>query len=57
LDQKICILAGKLSFQRKRLIKGWGMIDSLILATALVSNLKILTGEKHFKDLPNVEML
>jgi predicted nucleic acid-binding protein len=57
LNQRICLLAGEINFNRKKLIKGWGMLDSLILATALINNLKILTGDEHFKDLSNVEML
>jgi len=57
LDQEICILAGIINFHRKKLIKNWGMIDSLILATAIVNNLKILTNDEHFKDLSNVEMI
>jgi predicted nucleic acid-binding protein len=57
INQKICILAGKLNFQRKKKIKNWGMMDSMLLAAALLNNLKILTGDKHFSDLPNVEML
>ena len=57
INQKICMAAGKINFQRKKTIKNWGMMDSVLLATALLNNLKILTGDKHFSDLPNVEMI
>ena len=56
-NPEVCILSGKVNFQRKKIIKGWGMVDSIILTTALVNNLEILTGDKHFEDLPNVEMI
>ncbi len=57
LNEEISILAGKLNYERKKIENNWGMLDSFILATAQIYNLKILTKDKHFKDLPNVEML
>ena len=57
LNEEIVELAGKINFERKKIIKDWGMLDSLIYATALLYNLKILTGDKHFEKLNNVEML
>ncbi len=43
LNFNIAFLAGELNYQRKKVEKNWGMIDSLILSTALFYNLKILT--------------
>ncbi len=57
LDETIIISAGKINYDRKKIVKNWGMIDSFILATALLYNLKILTKDFHFKDLENVKML
>ena len=57
LNEAIIISAGKLNYERKKTVKNWGMADSLILATSLFYNLKILTKDNHFKDLENVEML
>ena len=57
LHDKITILAGEINFQRKKIEKNWGMMDSFILATARMYNLKILTKDIHFKDLPNAEIL
>jgi predicted nucleic acid-binding protein len=57
LNSEISFLAGKLNFKRKKIVKNWGMMDSLILATSLLYDLKILTKDLHFKDLENVEML
>ena len=57
LNEAIIICAGKLNFERKKIVKNWGVIDSLVLATSLFHDLKILTKDSHFKDLENVEVL
>lgn len=57
LSEPISVLAGKLNFERKKLNKKWGMLDSFILATAIVYGLKILTKDSDFRDLQEVEML
>jgi len=57
LDEEIAILAGKINFENKKKIKNWGMLDSFIYSTARLYGLKTLTGDKHFKDLEEVEML
>ena len=57
IDIKTTTIAGKINFERKKSIADWGMIDSLVLSSALVNDLKILTGDNHFEDLPNVIML
>ncbi len=57
LNKEIVILAGKINFDNKKKIKNWGMLDSFIYSTALTYNLKVLTGDNHFKNLNNVEML
>jgi len=57
LDEQTASIAGTINHERKKTIRGWGMVDSLILATAVSYDLKILTGDSHFKDLPNVRML
>lgn len=57
LNETIIISAGKLNYERKKTIKNWGMMDSLILATSMLYDLKILTKDSHFEDLENVKML
>jgi predicted nucleic acid-binding protein len=57
LNLKIAFLAGELNFQRKKIEKDWGMMDSFILATARIYNLKILTKDSQFRDLLDVEIL
>jgi predicted nucleic acid-binding protein len=45
LNELIVILAGKINYERKRIEKNWGMMDSIILATAQIYNLKVLTKD------------
>lgn len=56
-SEDIVINAGKLNYERKKAVKKWGMIDSIILATAQVYGLKVLTKDNGFRDLPNVKLL
>jgi predicted nucleic acid-binding protein len=57
LSESIALAAGELNFDRKKTFKNWGMLDSFIVATSLLYDLRILTKDSQFKDLPNVEML
>ncbi|MEM5773242.1 MAG: PIN domain-containing protein [Candidatus Aenigmatarchaeota archaeon] len=57
VKKEIVLLAGKINNERKKKIKDWGMVDSIILATAIFAGVKILTRDIHFKDLENVEFL
>ena len=57
LDLNIVVLAAKLNFEYKKSIKNWGMLDSLIYATARIYGKKILTGDKHFENLEDVIIL
>jgi len=50
LDQEILELAGILKVQKRKKEKGFGLIDAIILATAKTYKLKIVTGDKHFKE-------
>jgi predicted nucleic acid-binding protein len=57
LNEKVAILAGQLNFERKKMIKNWGMADSIILSTSIIYGLRILTKDNHFKDLPNILLI
>ena len=37
LDYQIAELAGRLTRQRKATVKGWGLVDSIVLSTARVA--------------------
>ena len=51
LDERIAEYAGRLSVERKRKVRRWGMVDSIILATARVNECRVITGDEHFRDL------
>lgn len=53
LSRDIAELSGEIDIERKSKMKNWGLADSMILATALRSNAKVVTGDKHFSDLKN----
>jgi len=51
LDTTIAQKAGSLSFERKRVVRRWGLADSIVLATARECRAKVVTGDEHFRDL------
>jgi predicted nucleic acid-binding protein len=51
LEEELGRAAGELNFERKKRVKGWGIADSIILATARRSGSRVVTGDPHFKDL------
>jgi predicted nucleic acid-binding protein len=57
LDDEIAEMAGALSAERRATMKGWGMADSIVLATARVRGVKVVTGDEHFKGLNEAIMI
>ena len=57
LTEEIGLRAGKLNYERKKAGRKWGMIDSIIVATAQTYGLKVLTKDNAFRDLPEAQML
>lgn len=57
LDEGIATLAGRLNFERKKIVGKWGMMDSIILATSRTYGQRILTKDTDYKDLSETEML
>jgi predicted nucleic acid-binding protein len=53
----ISSLAGRLNLERKKVNKKWGMMDSFVLATAVIYGLTVLTKDEDYMDLPNAVML
>lgn len=54
LDEKIAVEAARINCIMKKEIKGWGLADSIVRATALVKKAKVVTGDRHFMDLEDV---
>lgn len=53
IDINIARLAGNV---RSRMKEG-GIADALIIATAMINQAKVLTGDPHFKTLPDVILI
>jgi len=51
LTKDIAVKAGETNALMKAKVKGWGMADSITLATAQAANAKVVTGDNHFKGL------
>ncbi|MDI6860201.1 MAG: PIN domain-containing protein [Methanocellales archaeon] len=57
IDEEIGIKAGETNYERKKIVKGWGMMDSHVLASSVVLGARILTGDQHFRDVKNAIMV
>lgn len=56
LDSNLASTAGKIRYERKN-INGWGIADSIILATAKLFKANVITGDEHFRDLKEAIMV
>jgi predicted nucleic acid-binding protein len=54
IDADIAEKAGEINFKHKKQVKDWGMLDSLVYATAIIKKAQVITGDPHFRNLPNV---
>ena len=57
LDDEIAEAAGRISAERRSRVKGWGLADSCVLATARAKGTKLVTGDDHFKGLGDVILI
>ncbi|MEM2927035.1 MAG: type II toxin-antitoxin system VapC family toxin [Candidatus Bathyarchaeia archaeon] len=57
LDEEVAVKSAEIDVVMKKKIKGWGLADSIVYATGVIKNAKIITGDLHFKDLPKVEII
>jgi len=57
LDEETAEMAGKISAERRQQVRGWGLVDSIVLATARTKKMKVVTGDEHFRDLDEVVMI
>ena len=57
VDMQIAIMAGTIRIVQKKEGNGMGAVDCMILATARIHTLKVLTGDKHFNGLEETIIL
>jgi predicted nucleic acid-binding protein len=54
LDEPIAVESAKVQIKMKKEIDGWGLVDSIVYATALLKKAEVVTGDEHFKRLKSV---
>jgi len=53
LDDQLDQTAGEISLERRKKVGGWGMADSIVLATGRRSKARVVAEDPHFRDLTN----
>ena len=51
LTEEIAVESAKIDVEMKKKIPGWGLADSIVLATTRKKKAKVVTGDEHFKNL------
>jgi len=57
LTEEIAVEAAKLDVEMKKKVPGWGLADSIVLGTARRKKARVVTGDRHFLDLPETEFI
>jgi predicted nucleic acid-binding protein len=57
LDERHARKAGETDFQMKKKIHNWPVADSVIYTTASTVGASVVSGDPHFKSLPDVIMI
>lgn len=57
LTEEVAVEAAKADVAMKRKVQGWGLADSVVLSTARNRNGKVVTGDPHFRGLPEAYMI
>lgn len=51
LTEELAVEVAKIDVEMKKTIDGWGLADSIVLATTRKRKAKVITGDEHFKGL------
>ena len=57
LDEDLAVEAARIDVAMKKKVQGWGLADSIVLSTARHRNAKVVTGDAHFRRLPEAHMI
>lgn len=57
VEEEVLLNAGKLYVQLRKLKPKIGLIDTIIYASALLHDLTLISCDRDFSDLPNVELI
>jgi predicted nucleic acid-binding protein len=56
-DEELSFQAGLIHCEMRKTLKDFGLTDAYILATARKLEAKVLTGDKHFKDVKEAVLI
>lgn len=51
LTEELAVEAAKIDVEMKKTVEGWGLADSIVLATTRKRGAKVITGDEHFRGL------
>jgi predicted nucleic acid-binding protein len=57
VDLAVARLAGEIHAEVKKKVADFGLADAFVLATARSKGFKVLTGDPHFKTIPEAIMI
>jgi len=57
LTEEIAVEAAKVDVEMKKKTLGWGLADSIVLGTTRKKKAKVLTGDKHFSNMPETILI
>ena len=57
LTEEMAQLAGRIHAHRRKTVSKWGMVDSMIYATARICSLNVITKDLHFKGLEGIQLI
>jgi predicted nucleic acid-binding protein len=49
--------AGEIDVEMKKKVRGWGLVDSIILTFARSAGARVVTGDEHFREIKEAIML
>jgi len=57
LTEELAVETAKVDVVMKKRISGWGLADSVVLSTARNKEGKVVTGDPHFRGLPESHLI
>jgi predicted nucleic acid-binding protein len=49
--------AGEIDVEMKKKVRGWGLVDSIVLIFARSAGARVVTGDEHFREIKEAIMI
>jgi hypothetical protein len=49
--------AGEIDVEMKKKVRGWGLVDSIVLIFARSADARVVTGDEHFREIKEAIMI